>query len=109
LHESKDGEFEDGNVRDDLQGAVLKETDRARIDKTDELVARIVEKCCRTLTRRQDYESLRFLELFEMAVGKAASQEFHSSHIAILTPNQEESLTKLFQDFRSVTKQLHDL
>ena len=64
---------EDGRVRDDLQGAVLKDTDRDRIHDTDGLVARIVETCSKTLTRSQNDASLRFLELFEMAIGKAVS------------------------------------
>jgi hypothetical protein len=64
---------EDGRVRDDLQGSVLKETDRARIHTTDDLVARIVEACCKTMVRRQEFESVKFLERFEISVGEAVS------------------------------------
>lgn len=64
---------EDGRVRDDLQGSVLKETDRARIQGTDDLVARIVEACCKTMIRRQDFDSVRFLERFEISIGEAVS------------------------------------
>lgn len=61
---------------DDIQGTVLKKSaDRSPMIDSGDVISRILDLCCRTLDRYQNFDTLEFLQSFETALEHAVS--FH--------------------------------
>lgn len=61
---------------DDLHAEVLKNQDhhsREVISSTTDLVARIMNVCCRTLDRHQHVKTVQFVQMFQSTIGDAVS------------------------------------